>query len=242
MENIFNCCLNNMTIIEIGTGRGGTTRDLVKILSDYKNCHLITTDIADDHFDELKKEFSSSGVKVDFLKTDGSKLTGIKNDSADFIVCNYTLCAIASRAGRETLAIKRFYEVLKKGGKLLLEEEYPVTHVENERQQIWSSKWGILKSTLNLMGNLPFNEINPETLTDLLKLMGFKDIHLEKGNSSFIGDHCLDFFSMRLQRNLKEINQAEYSNALNKISSKLIEKASKAGGMEVLYYSISALK
>ena len=98
-------------------------------------------------------------MPVSYTHLDGSKLTGIKNDSADFIVCNYTLCAIASRAGRETLAIKRFYEVLKKGGKLLLEEEYPVTHVENERQQIWSSKWGILKSTLNFIEGKVSHEI-----------------------------------------------------------------------------------
>ncbi|WP_352169696.1 class I SAM-dependent methyltransferase [Proteiniborus sp. MB09-C3] len=78
-------------------------------------------------------------VDIRFIKTDGCELSNIEESSIDFLVCNYTLCAINSKKGSEILALNRFKEVLKFGGNLYIEEEYPLNFVDNPMQQVWSS-------------------------------------------------------------------------------------------------------
>ena len=56
--------LSGKIILEVGSGRGDTTRKLVQLLSGKPNTLLIVTDISDKYFQQLKEEFQSSDVQV----------------------------------------------------------------------------------------------------------------------------------------------------------------------------------
>ena len=130
--------LSDKVILEIGSGRGDTTRKLVELLTGKSNAQLVVTDISDRFFPQLLDEFQSKNIQIRFICTGAYELQGIPNDSMDFLVCNYTLCAINSQAGMATLALRRFWEVLKSGGKLFIEEEFPI-----ERQNTPLQEYGL---------------------------------------------------------------------------------------------------
>lgn len=242
MDNIFDQCLNGKTILEIGTGRGGTTRYLASLLSKSSNCKLITTDISDCHFQELKDELKYSEVNIEFIKTDACTLKGIQNNSVDYLVCNYTLCAINSEPGCETLALNKFKNVLKDGGLLYIEEEFPVSHIENEMQNIWSLKWKILKSCTTLLGKSTYNEMEPHVLKSILEILGFNNIRYETSVSKILGENCLDFFMLRVNNYIEELHDDDYIKCIQKISASLKNKAIQVGGMEIPSYILTAVK
>ncbi|MDT8717490.1 class I SAM-dependent methyltransferase [Clostridium sp. 19966] len=242
MKDIFNENFKGKTILEIGTGRGGTTRELAAILSEYENSHLITTDISDKNFCNLKKELLNYKIPIDFIKTDACTLEGIEKESIDYIVCNYTLCAINSNPGSEVIALDKFMEVLKPGGVLYIEEEFPITFTQNEKQEIWSDKWKILKSCTTLLGEATYNEINPEVLIKILNILKYRNIQLDVETALFLGKDCLDFFMLRLNRNINAIENTKLTEGIKELAISLKEKALKIGGMEIPTYSIIAYK
>lgn len=95
--------LSHKTVLEVGSGRGDTTRKLVDLLSGQSGARLIVTDISDAFFHGLQDEFRSRDVRVEFICTEAQALSGIPDNSIDYLVCNYTLCAVNSRAGSAAL-------------------------------------------------------------------------------------------------------------------------------------------
>lgn len=233
---------NNKTILEIGTGRGGTTKIIGELISDLKNTKLITTDIFDGNFEAIKNDLEKYNLNIDFIKTDGTILEGIKNSSIDIIVCNYTLCAINSNAGSEVLALNRFKEVLKPDGILYIEEEYPINIYENINQEIWSRKWELHRSLDYMLGELSFNETNPTILEEILEILGFNNINWEKSNNIIVGEDVLEFFRYRFENNLKDIDNEELYTGYIKELEKLNNIALETKNMEIPIYKMSCRK
>ena len=75
--------LNGKRILEVGSGRGDTTRALVALLSKYPGTALTVTDISDAHFQQLNNEFANQPVRIRFIQTDACSLSGITSDSKD---------------------------------------------------------------------------------------------------------------------------------------------------------------
>ena len=229
-------------VLEVGSGRGDTTRALVALLSKYKGATLTVTDISDIHFEKLKVEFAKQPVRIRFIQTDACSLSGITSDSKDYVVCNYTLCAINAQAGQAALALRRFWEVLRAGGKLYIEEEYPIDKVDNPAQVIWADKWRILKVATILRGGLPYNELQPETLAEMCRAAGFEDIEWSAATTFFPGIESLDFFHTRLKRLLQDIHNPHLKQGLLEIAAELNQKVAQTGGMEIPYYQLCARK
>lgn len=242
MKDIFSENLKGKTILEIGTGRGGTTRKLAEILSEYENSKLITTDIYDKNFQDIRKEIAVYNIPIEFIKTDACTLQGIEKEAVDYIVCNYTLCAINSNPGSEVIALDKFKEVLKPGGFIYIEEEFPINFIQNEKQKIWSDKWKILKSCSTLLGEATYNEIAPEILIKILKILKYKNIKLNAETASFQDEDCLDFFMRRIDRNISSIENMNIAEGIKELAISLKEKAVSIGGMEIPTYSIVAYK
>ncbi len=129
--------LAGKVVLEVGSGRGDTTRKLVDLLSRQPGARLIVTDVSDRFFQQLRNAFQSSDVQIQFIQTGALELHGIPGNSVDYLVCNYTLCAVDSQAGQVALALRRFWEVLKVGGKLFVEEEFPVNQGDERRPTRW---------------------------------------------------------------------------------------------------------
>jgi SAM-dependent methyltransferase len=234
--------LTGKHVLEVGSGRGDTTRSLVALLSKYTGTTLTVTDISDTHFQQLKKEFTNQSVRTRFIQTDACSLSGITSDSKDYVVCNYTLCAINAQAGQAALALKRFWEVLRAGGKLYVEEEYPIDKKDNPAQGIWSDKWCILKVATILRGGFPYNELQPETLAEMCRAAGFEDIEWSASTTFLPGANSLDYFHTRLKRLLQDIPNIHLKQGLSELASELNQKVVQTGGMEIPYYQLCARK
>jgi len=126
LNTIENEDLSGKTILEVSSGRSDTTRTLVDILEGKPSAQLIITDISGKFFEQLSDEFQGRNVQLRFIQTGAHELQDVFDSSIDFLVCNYTLCAVNSQAGLVALALKRFYDVLRSGGKLFIEEEFPI--------------------------------------------------------------------------------------------------------------------
>ena len=57
--------LENQTVLEVGSGRGETTRYLADLLSRYDRARLIVTDITDQHFEAIRQEMTGKNVQKD---------------------------------------------------------------------------------------------------------------------------------------------------------------------------------
>ncbi len=120
--SIANENLAGKVVLEVGSGRGDTTRSLVDLLSGQPGAQLIVTDASDKFFQQLRDEFQAKDAQIQFMCTGAQELRDIRDHSVDYLVCNYTLCAVNTQAGLVALALRRFWEVLKVGGKLLVED------------------------------------------------------------------------------------------------------------------------
>jgi len=234
--------LSGKTILEVGSGRGDTTRRLVQLLSGKPNARLIVTDLSDRFFRELATEFQSTHLQIEFLCTGGHEIHGIPDQEVDFLICNYTLCAINSQAGLAALALQRFWEVLKPGGKLFVEDEFPISSQDKILRQLWIEKWSILKSSMILAGQSPFNEISPELLTDLCYLAGFERVSWVTGSAFYPHDQFLDFFQRRLDTILQAIPNENLRAGYMEMALNLRLKATQVGGLEVPFYRLVAQK
>jgi ubiquinone/menaquinone biosynthesis C-methylase UbiE len=242
MINLKDLDFTNKKVLEVGTGRGGTTLKLAKILENFNGAKLITTDVYDGNFESLEKELKEYNIDISFIKTDGCELQGIEENSIDFIVCNYTLCAINSKSGSETLALNKFKDILKVGGILYIEEEYPLNTVNNPMQKVWSRKWQLLRAANMLLGDLSFNEINPQILEKILYILGFKNIQWENGSYQIIGADCLEFFDYRFTKVLDTLNNPQLVQGLKEEGKNLENYAKEIGGMEIPTYKFIAVK
>lgn len=235
--------LTDRVVLEVGCGRGETTRALVERLSRCPGASLIATDISDAHFDRLGEEFRAAPIPVKFVRTGARELAGIDDGSADVIVCNYALCAVDARAGEAVLALERFREVLKAGGWLFVEEEYPIDVAGTPQQRVWAKKWRILKAAVLLAGvGSPYTEFMPGTLAEMCRLVGFRDVAWTAAVRGYHGPEALDFFQDRLEWLLPEVGNDELRVGLQAAATALRKEAERVDGMEVPYYRLSARK
>lgn len=229
-------------ILEVGSGRGGTTRKLVNLLSGKPGARLIVTDLSDKFFQKLSDEFQASDVQVQFICTGGHELRSIPDQAIDYLVCNYTLCALNSEVGLVALALRRFWEVLKFGGKLFVEEEFPISKQDTLSQEVWAEKWRILKSSMILAGQSIYNEISPPVLENLCHLAGFEMVQWTTESELFADLGVLNFFQQRLDTLIKEMPNENLRRGFSEMAVNLRNKATQAGGMEIPFYRLVAQK
>lgn len=234
--------LAGKVVLEVGSGRGGTTQKLVDLLSGQFGATLIVTDISDAYFPQLREAFQERDVQAQFICTDASDLNGVEDNSVDYLVCAYALCAINTQAGLATLALQRFLEVLKSGGRLLIEEEFPIDTVDTPIQEVWAEKWRILKSATILTGRFPYTEFSPSTLAALCRLVGFEEIEWMAETERYQGVAALDFFQRRLERLLPQLPNDNLRTGFRQWAMELREKAVQVGGMEIPFYRLTARK
>ncbi|MBN2146960.1 MAG: class I SAM-dependent methyltransferase [Anaerolineales bacterium] len=234
--------LSGKTILEVGSGRGDTTRRLVDLLAGQPQARLIATDVSAALIADLQQSLAGRASFVDFLCTDACELAGIDASSVDYVVCNYTLCAINSLSRRAAQALRRFIEVLHPSGWLLIEEEFPLDAAASPPQLVWAEKWRILKALTLLTGGMPYQELHPDTLSAMCLQAGFAPVQWEAGLSDFLGPDSLDFFERRLRAQVPCLGIDDLISGFITLAARLKEKMARAGGMQVPYYHLWAQK
>jgi SAM-dependent methyltransferase len=233
----------NKTILEIGSGRGDTTRKIVKQLAEIPSSKLIVTDISDTFFHDLKTEFERSGVNIQYILTRAEELKRIESSSVDYIICSYTLCAINAEHGNIVLALRRFYNVLKPGGKLFVEgEEFPIYMCSAPSQEIWVDKWRLLKAGMLLTNQLPYNEIAPKKLLQIGEIVGFSHIRWTRHTSSYPATEALDFVRRRLSSIIPALPNDELREGFIHMMNVVERKMKTINEMEAPFYKMAATK
>jgi ubiquinone/menaquinone biosynthesis C-methylase UbiE len=203
MIELANNDLTGKIVLEIGSGQGNTTRMLVDLLSSFTNTVLIASDLSDRFFSDLAQEFQARQVEIRFLQSNAAELNEIASSSIDYIVCNYTLCAVEAHSGLAAIALHRFYEVLREGGSLYIEEEFPIDRTSTYQQGIWAEKWRILKAAQLAAGLFPYREIDPQVLSDLCRLAGFDEVEWEEQftqKATSAGGMTVPYYCLRATR------------------------------------------
>lgn len=234
--------LAGKVILEVGSGRGDTTRKLVDLLVGQPGAQLIVTDISDRYFHALQTEFQSRALNIRFIQSGAQDLHGIDDGSLDFIVCHYTLCAVNAQPGLAALALKRFWEVIKPSGKVFIEEEFPIHTQDSSMYAIWAEKWRILRSIMIMTGQAIFNELEPEILEKLSYLAGFSKVEWTTQTEFYPGRDALTFFQERLDVLLTQIPNERLRAGYAEMAADLVNQADQAGGMEVPFYRLMAQK
>jgi hypothetical protein len=128
--------------------------------------------------------------------------------------------------------LRRFWEVLKTGGKLWLEEEFPIENQENPAQAIWAEKWRILRAVQILTGGLPYQESAPKILAELCRMAGFVAVQWT-AHTQVYPPAALDFFQKRLESLLPELSNTGLRLGFMERARELHQQAVLVGSMEV---------
>lgn len=129
----------------------------MKYIKDFPTSRLITTDIVNRDLSAIvtqSVEFVKQEWKVSFIQTDACELKSILANSVDIIVVDYTICAINTITGKIPLCFSRWIEVMKPGGLLFIEEEFPITSQSDLKYIHWRRYWRLVKSLVITAGDL----------------------------------------------------------------------------------------
>ena len=130
--------------------------------------------------------------------------------------------------------------MLRTGGCLTVEEEFPITKACSPTQEVWAEKWRILKAATILTGVLPYTEFAPATLADLCRLAGFDEIEWTAEMHLLQGGGALDFFQRRLDRLLPQLPNDRLRAGFAERAADHRATASRIGGMEIPFYRLTA--
>ena len=101
---------------------------------------------------------------VEFIKADLTCMPQIKNESVDLIVCHATIRAVNNRPLKAVKALSEFYRVLKKGGWLIIDDEYPLPKPSKIEEEVQVKRWQTYKSVAELVDGEHYTEICPEEI------------------------------------------------------------------------------
>lgn len=234
--------LADKTVLEVGCGLGRTTRTLVTLLSGQPGAKLIVTDLVEQYLEKTRSKLGPTQFKPLFIKTDACDLAGIDAESVDYVVCNFALCEINSETGRGTLALARFFSVLKPGGKVFIEEEFPISAASGPAQQAWARMWRVFKSALMFIQKRPpSSEYQPEVLRRVFETIGFTDVEWEAS----VRTHGLDWLEPRitqLEKYMPGYPSPQIGQMYIHLAKDIRSQAQESGKIEIPIYSLSAIK
>jgi ubiquinone/menaquinone biosynthesis C-methylase UbiE len=168
---------SNINVLDAATGAGNTTLKLATKMAEANGKgKIVSIDIDPETFEKAKKKLGELVGFVKFIEADLTHMPKIKSESFDLVVCTATLCALNDRPLRAMRGLSEFHRVLKKGGRLIIAEEYPLPKAIKPEEEVQVMHWQLYKSVAELVNGDHWTEIYPEDLEFAVKLVGFKEI------------------------------------------------------------------
>ncbi|SDY29893.1 class I SAM-dependent methyltransferase [Tindallia californiensis] len=238
--------LDGKTVLEGGTSWGNTTRRIAEKVKEHQwKTKLISVDIDDSHFDEIKEKLSESFDALDLRKGDLSKLDFIEDNSIDAIICNYTLSSVNQFPLRAVTVLKEFHRALKPGGQLVIMEEIPLWAVEHRDYPYWSQRLRVIKSISILKAMAHFNEIHPNDLEETLKTLNYQEVQYQEFKEAIDSSLATKFLDKRKQTLLKgynDIDNDHLTKGFVEMTEKLVKELEQEKSFSAPAYIMKASK
>lgn len=161
---------------------------------------------------------------VEFVKTDLTDMPQIKSESIDLIMCHATICAVNNRPLKAVKALSEFYRTLKKGGWLIIDDEYPMPRASKPEEEVQAKRWQTYKSIAELVNIEHYTEIYPEELEFAAKLVGFKGIDLQKFEGGPLVEEAMNEWREEMPKMINEIDDEDLKMAFQRATERIWKK------------------
>ena len=230
----FDLC--GLVLMDAGTGAANTTLWLAKKLKEAGGGKIISVDNDPEAFPDAKRKLGELAELVEFVEADLTCMPQIESESVDLIVCHATICAVNDRPLRAVKALSEFYRVLKKGGWLIIDDEYPLPKASRPEEEVQVKRWQTYKSIAELVEGEHYTEIFPEELEFVAKLVGFKDMELKKFEGGPLSEEAMNEWREVMPEMINEIDDEDLRVAFRKATERTWQTYKEQGGIFPSYY------
>jgi SAM-dependent methyltransferase len=234
--------LRGLVIMDAATGAANTTCWLASKLKEAGGGKIISIDNDPETFPDAKKKLGKLASLVEFLEADLTNMPQIKSESVDIIMCHATICAINDRPLKAVRALFEFYRTLKKGGWLVIDDEYPLPRASKPEEEVQVKRWQTYKAIAELVEGEHYTEIFPEELEFAAKLVGFKDIELQEFEGGPLSREVMDEWREIMPQLIDKIDDEDLKAAFGKAVEKVWQRFINHGGVFPSYYVMRARK
>lgn len=234
--------LRGLVIMDAGTGAANTTLWLAEKLKDAGGGRIISIDKNPETFPDAERKLGELAKLVEFLEADLTCMPQIESESVDVIVCHATICAVNDRPLKAVRALAEFYRVLKKGGWLIIDDEYPLPKASKPEEEVQVGRWQTYKAVAELVEGEHYTEIYPEELEFAVKLVGFRDVEWKKFEGPPLSEEAMSEWKEEMPEMINKIDDADVKVAFKKAIERIWEKYVNQGGIFPPYYVMRAHK
>lgn len=234
--------LRGLVIMDAGTGAAHTTCWLADKVKEAGSGRIISIDNDPETFLEAKRKLGELGGVVEFVKADLTNMPQIESESIDLIVCHATMCAVNDRPLKAVKALSEFHRTLKKDGWLIIADEYPLPKASKPEEEVQVGRWQTYKAIAELVDGEHYTEIYPEELEFAVKLVGFKDIELQRFEGGPLSNEVMEEWKEVMPELVNKISDEDLKAAFKKAIERTWQKYINQGGIFPDYYVMRARK
>jgi ubiquinone/menaquinone biosynthesis C-methylase UbiE len=234
--------LCDLVIMDAGTGAANTTCWLAEKLKEAGGGRIISIDNDPATFPDAKRKLGELVDLVEFVEADLTNMPQIKSDSIDLIVCHATICAVNDTPLKTVKALSEFHRTLKKNCWLIIDDEYPLPKAKKPEEEAQVKRWQTYKAIAELVDGEHYTEIYPEELEFAIKLVGFKDMELQRFEGGPLSKEVMKEWKEIMPELVNKIDDENLRAAFNEAIEKIWQKYINQGGIFPDYYVMRAHK
>ena len=234
--------LRGLLVMDAGTGAANTTLWLAKKLKEAGGGRIISIDNDPETFPDAKRKLGELAGLVEFVEADLTCMPQVECESVDLIVCHATICAVNDRPLKAVKALSEFYRTLKKGGWLMIDDEYPFPKASQPEEEVQVKRWQTYKAVAELVEGEHYTEIYPEELEFAAKLVGFKDIEWRKFEGPQLSEEAMGEWEEEMLVMINKIGDEDLRVTFKRAVERIWEKYVSQGGVFPPYYVMRARK
>ncbi|MEM2905683.1 MAG: class I SAM-dependent methyltransferase [Candidatus Bathyarchaeia archaeon] len=223
---------SDITVMDAGTGAGNTTLLLATRLAETRSRgRIVSVDIDPETFPAVRERLGELARLVEFVEADLTSMPQFKAESFDLIVSTGTLCALNNRPLRALRGLAEFHRVLKRGGRLVVSEEYPLPRATKPEEEVQVMHWQLYKSVAELVEGQHWTEIYPEELEFAASLVGFKEIEWRRFEGAPLRKVTMEEWKRVMPTLVNRVEDEQTRRAFLSLIPRIYGKFQEQGGL-----------
>jgi SAM-dependent methyltransferase len=222
---------SNIMAMDAGTGAGGITHLLARKMADAGGRgRIVSVDKDPEAFRVAETKLGEYAGSVEFVEADLTSMAMIEAECFDLVVCGGAMCALNDRPLKAVQGLSEFYRVLKEGGRLVVDEEFPLPRAARADEEVQVMRWQLYKATAELIGEGHYTEIHPEQLEFAASVVGFRDIEWRGFESGPLRKVTMEEWRREMPSLATKVGDEQTREALLALTTKVYKKFRKEGG------------